>query len=211
MPTAIIWGSEGEIGKALARKAISKGWGIVGVSRDRAASAGGFEIEAEADFAQQAEVDRALLAISQEVNEIDMVVYAAGDIQSTKIEGQGEDDWHRIIESNLGGAIRCVTASLPLIRDDGNILVIGAKSERLQLPGLSAYAASKAGLEAWMEVLRKEQRNRRVLLIRPAAVKTSFWEKVPFNAPANALETDEFAGMVWRAVEDGQTGVLDLD
>jgi len=37
---------------------------------------------------------------------------------------------------------------------------------------LSAYAATKSGLEAFADSLRKEQRKRRVLVVRPGAVAT---------------------------------------
>ena len=45
--------------------------------------------------------------------------------------------------------------------ENAHIIFIGAVSERLKLPGLSAYAASKAGLEAFAEVLGKEERKKR--------------------------------------------------
>ena len=211
MPTAMIWGASGEIGRAIVERARADGWKILGISRREEDSSEPDEITLEADFANQSEVDRAVLAASQEVDQVDLILYAAGDIVSTKVEDQPENEWQRILESNLGGAVRAVHSSLPLLAGDGSIVVIGAKSERLRLPGLGAYAASKAGLEAWMEVLRKEQRKRQVLLVRPTAVKTSFWDKVPFDPPANAWPAEEIAGKIWQAMKDENSGVMDLD
>ena len=118
--------------------------------------------------------------------------------------------WRRILDANLSGAFLAVHDSLPLLTADAPLVFLGAVSERLRLPGLSAYVAAKAGLEAFAEVLRKEERKRRVILVRPGAVNTAFWQKVPFRMPANALSPEEVAERVVAAVESGREGTLDL-
>ena len=89
-------------------------------------------------------------------------------------------------------------------------MFLGAVSERMRLPGLSAYAAAKAGLEAFAEALRKEERKRRVIVVRPGAVNTEFWQKVPFKMPGSALSPEAVAEKVVEAVNAGHQGVLDL-
>jgi short-subunit dehydrogenase len=79
----------------------------------------------------------------------------------------------------------------------------------LRLPGLSAYAAAKAGLEAFAEVVRKETR-RKVSVVRPAAVATRFWEKVPFKLPPHHLQADDIARRILEAYQEGSQGPLDL-
>lgn len=88
--------------------------------------------------------------------------------------------------------------------------IIVAVSERMRLPGLSAYAAAKAGLEAFAEALRKEERQRRVLVVRPSAVRTKFWQKVPFKLPGNALAPEQLAEKIVVAINSKQEGLLDL-
>jgi NAD(P)-dependent dehydrogenase (short-subunit alcohol dehydrogenase family) len=87
---------------------------------------------------------------------------------------------------------------------------IGAYSERLQLPGLAAYAAAKAGLEAFAVALSKEERRRRVTLVRPGAVDTPLWEKMPVRLPRSASTADEVAAKILHAHREGHSGVLDL-
>ena len=58
--------------------------------------------------------------------------------------------------ANLSGAYLATHHSLPLLAEDAHLVFLGAVSERLRLPGLSAYAAAKAGLEAFGEALGKE-------------------------------------------------------
>lgn len=93
---------------------------------------------------------------------------------------------------------------------DAHIVFLGAVSERLRLPGLAAYASAKAGLEAFAEVLRKEQRRRRVTLVRPKAVDTPLWEKVPFSVPHGAMSPERLVESVVQANQDGHSGVLNL-
>jgi short-subunit dehydrogenase len=83
-------------------------------------------------------------------------------------------------------------------------------SERMQMPGLSAYAAAKAGLEAFAESLRKEARKRRITVVRPGAVATPFWENVPFRMPANAMTPEAVAAAILSAYEAKHSGKLDL-
>ncbi|HSR33983.1 MAG TPA: SDR family oxidoreductase, partial [Anaerolineae bacterium] len=118
--------------------------------------------------------------------------------------------WQRILDANLVGAYLAAHYSLPLLARDAHLLFLGAVSERMRLPRLSAYAAAKAGLEAFVEVLGKEERKRRVTLVRPAAVDTPLWDKVPFKLPAGAMSPDETADRILDAYRDGHRGVLDL-
>ena len=89
------------------------------------------------------------------------------------------------------------------------MVFLGAVHERLRLPGLSAYAAAKAGLEAYVEALRKETR-RKTLVVRPGAVDTAFWSKVPFSMPKNALQPEALAERIYAAILEGKEGLLDL-
>lgn len=67
---------------------------------------------------------------------------------------------YRILDANLTGGYNTVHYSLPLLTPDAPLVFLGAVSGRMRLPGLSAYAAAKAGLEAFAEAQRKEERKR---------------------------------------------------
>ena len=115
-----------------------------------------------------------------------------------------------LTDANLTGAFLTTRYSLPLLAPDAHLVYLGAISERLRLPGLSAYAAAKAGLEALAETLAKEERKRRVTVVRPAAVDTPLWEKVPLRLPAGALTADALARQIIEAHQDGHKGTLDI-
>jgi 3-oxoacyl-[acyl-carrier protein] reductase len=212
MKTALIWGAGGEIGRALVEQLVADGWTVHAIAHrpgDKNLADLTLHVT-DADVAVPYEVQMAITEVSQEATQVDLAIYAAGDITSTKVAEMTPEVWGRILDANLTGAYLTTHYSLPLLADDAHLVFVGAVSERLRLPGLSAYSAAKAGLEAFVEALGKEERKRRVTLVRPAAVTTSFWEKVPFRMPANALSPETVARRILEAHSQGHTGTLDV-
>lgn len=210
MKTAMVWGAGGGIGKALVQRLMENDWEVVGVARHEGASTHVASMSVAADVAYPEDVQQAMEQVQAAVGQVSLWIYAVGDIMSTRVSEMSVDDWHRILDANLSGAFTAVQASLPLLSEDAHIVFLGAVSERLRLPGLSAYAAAKAGLEALGDVLRKEQRGRRVTVVRPKAVDTTLWDKVPFSLPRGAVQPHELAERILAAHEEGHDGVLDV-
>jgi NAD(P)-dependent dehydrogenase (short-subunit alcohol dehydrogenase family) len=154
-------------------------------------------------------IQRAALAISQEVEEVHLWLYAVGDILAKPVSQMDPAEWKRILDANLTGAYLATQASWHLLAKDAHLFYLGALHERLRLPGLSAYAAAKAGVEALAEVVRKESR-RKVCVVRPAAVDTPLWKKAPFKLPPSHLTSANLAVRIFQAYRDGTQGVIDL-
>ena len=210
MKNALIWGASGGIGRALAVHLTGDGWQVVGVSRHPDDLAGAVAHAIEADVSDEYAVRQAALEVAQSVGEINLCIYAVGDILSKKVGDLQQSDWARVISANLSGAFLTTHHSLPLLSADAHLIFIGAVSERLRLPGLTAYAAAKAGLEAFTEALAKEERKRRVTVIRPGAVDTPLWGKMPVRLPKNALTPDELARRILDVHIQGGSGVVDI-
>lgn len=209
MSRAIVWGANGTIGQALTAELAAHAWDVIAVSRDGREVPGAM-LSLQADVTKAQAVESAVRSASFEVSDLDLLVYAAGDILSAPIKQMAPQEWQRIVGANLSGAFLTTHSSLPLLADDAFLVYIGAVSERLRLPGLAAYAAAKAGLEAFADTLRKEERKRRVLVVRPGAVATPFWEKVPMRLPKDAASPEKVSRRILAAYEEGLTGVLDL-
>lgn len=210
MKTAMVWGASGGIGTALVKQLADEAWTIVSIVHHRKGmSELGAEV-IEADVADPESVQQAVDRAGEAVDVVDLWIYAAGDIASEKVGDMTSADWERILSANLSGAYRAVHASLPLLAEDAHMVFLGAVTERLRLPGLAAYASAKAGLEAFADVLRKEERRRRVTLVRPKAVDTALWEKVPFSVPPGALKAEVVAQRILEAHQEGGSGSLDL-
>lgn len=210
MKTAMIWGANGGIGHALAALLSGEGWRVLAMTRQPDKLEGLTPLVFEADVSKASSVEQAVYSVAQEVDTVDLWIYAAGDIASARVGEMGPDAWMRIMTANLSGAYLAAHYSLPLLASDAHMVFLGAVSERLQLPGLAAYAAAKAGLEAFTTALAKEERKRRVTTVRPGAVATPLWDKVPMKLPNNAPPPEKVARRILEAHENGHKGTLDL-
>lgn len=209
MAAVLIWGASGGIGRALTETFVEAGHTVVAIARRPEGLEGITPYILTGDVADPEGVAAAAARAGELAGPFDVFVYAVGDILSAKVAEMDPADWRRILDANLTGVYLTVRASLPYLAPKAHLFLLGAQHERLRLPGLSAYAAAKAGLEALAEVIRKETR-RKVTVVRPAAVETPLWKKVPFRMPAHALSPRQVAEAVLRAWEEEQEGVLDL-
>lgn len=210
MKTAMIWGAAGGIGRAVLDDLMNKNWTVIALSRHEEALTGVATHSIPVEVGDPFRVQKGAQAAAFEVNDVNLWVYAAGDIASATVEDMTPEVWNRIVTANLTGAYLAAHYSLPLLTPDAHMVFVGAISERLHLPGLSAYAAAKAGLEALVDTLRKEQRGRRISIIRPAAVETPLWDKVPLRMPKSAIAPSEIAAKIISAYESGQSGEIEL-
>mgnify|MGYP005844603811 CR=1 FL=1 len=210
MPTSLIFGASGGIGRALVQKLTGDGWTVGVVSRHPHDLAHLTAFRYEADVAEPFAVQQAVYAAAQELPPVDLWVYAVGDILSSPVAEMTPDAWQRILTANLNGAYLATHYSLPLLGEKAHLMYIGAYSEKLRLPGLTAYAAAKAGLEAFVAALAKEQRKLRVTIVRPGAVATPLWNKMPARLPKNAMTPDALAEQIVAAYHAGTEGTLDI-
>jgi NAD(P)-dependent dehydrogenase (short-subunit alcohol dehydrogenase family) len=88
---------------------------------------------------------------------IDVVMANAGIGAGGTVRTMDADAWERVIEVNLLGVVRTVRACLPhVIERRGYVLPVASIAAAIHTPGMSAYAASKAGVEAFGNSLRGE-------------------------------------------------------
>jgi NAD(P)-dependent dehydrogenase (short-subunit alcohol dehydrogenase family) len=207
--TGLIWGADGGIGQAVSSLLSEKGWNTINVGKKRERMSDLKGTVFEADVSSPFSVQTAVSSISQEADEIDLWMYTVGDIVVSPVDQMSPLQWQKIMDANLTGAFLTTHFSWPLLDNNTHLFYVGAMVERLYLPGMSAYAAAKAGLEAFVEVLRKESR-RKVTMVRPSAVNTSFWEKTSFKIPARHQDPRDVAADILKSYQDGAVRIQDL-
>ncbi|WP_299028430.1 SDR family NAD(P)-dependent oxidoreductase [uncultured Thermanaerothrix sp.] len=207
--TALIWGASGGIGLALVKLLTTKDWQVIAVARKTESLTSFTPHVYEADFSYPGSLQSITAQMIQEGFQVDWWVYAAGDIMVAPVTKMDFEQWQRILSANLSGAYWALHCSVELLNPEASIYFLGAVNERIRLPGLSAYAAAKAGLEAFADVTRKELK-RSVVVVRPAAVNTPLWKKVPFKMPSNAVAPEVIAAKMWEAYQANYSGYLDL-
>jgi NAD(P)-dependent dehydrogenase (short-subunit alcohol dehydrogenase family) len=111
---------------------------------------------------------------------VDVLVNNAGIGGAAPLELTPEDEHRRMFETNYFGAIRCIQAVLPAMRERrrGAIVNVTSIAGRIATPNQIAYSASKWALECAGEALAHEVRRFgiRVVNVEPGVVMTSIFE-----------------------------------
>ena len=90
------------------------------------------------------------------------------------------DDFRHTLEVNLVGQVAVTQQFLPLIRKGkGTIVFIASIGGRIAAPFMSPYSASKHGIEALGDSLRREVKpwGIDVVVVEPGSIDTKIWEK----------------------------------
>ncbi|MCS7209036.1 MAG: SDR family NAD(P)-dependent oxidoreductase [Fimbriimonadales bacterium] len=212
----LLIGADSSIGQSVAKAFIEDEWEVWAIGRHAERFASGVQwAYAVSDVADPVQMEQAAQALQAHLRslgdrQVDAMVYAVGDITAQKAHEMPLEAWQRILNANLTGAFVATRVFSPLFSPEPHLFYIGALSEKLILPGLSAYATAKAGLEVFAQVVAKEQPRWKVSVVRPGAVATRFWERVPFRMPPKTLQPDEVALRILEAYYNEQRGNLDL-
>jgi hypothetical protein len=157
------------------------------------------------DLTDHASIDRFVDEISRRFGHVDVLVNNAGIAlrQDPVAEGRDED-WIRMIETNVLGLLRITRAVLPLLRKAvrGHIVNVGSTSGFEVYVGGSAYTATKHAARAITRTLRLELLGEpiRVTEIAPGMTATELYDVRFQGDPERARRT--FEGVQPLASED---------
>jgi NAD(P)-dependent dehydrogenase (short-subunit alcohol dehydrogenase family) len=159
----LITGPARGIGEATARALAARGarLALVGLEQDRlavlAAELGPGHAWFEADVTDQAALERAVAGTVEALGGIDVVVANAGIAANGTVAVGPVEALVRVIEVNLVGVVRTVSATLPHVTERrGYYLLVSSAAALAALPGISTYAAAKSGVEFFGNALRLE-------------------------------------------------------
>jgi NAD(P)-dependent dehydrogenase (short-subunit alcohol dehydrogenase family) len=111
---------------------------------------------------------------------VDVLVNNAGIGGASPLELTPEEEHRQMFETNYFGAIRCIQAVLPAMRERrrGTIVNVTSIAGRIATPNQIAYSASKWALECAGEALAHEVRRFgvRVVNVEPGVVMTSIFD-----------------------------------
>jgi NAD(P)-dependent dehydrogenase (short-subunit alcohol dehydrogenase family) len=224
---ALVTGGGRGIGANVARALAADGWEVlVGARTRREVDAVAAEIDGRAvtlDVGEADSVDAAVAAAGA----VELLVANAGigTVEPPAWEASPEE-WWRVFEVNVRGAYLCCRAVIPpmLERGTGRIVLVGSGAAYLPGSANSAYAASKAALCRFGEVLARQLEGRiPVFVISPGLVRTRMTETMfaddapwtpPELAPALVVKLasgryDALAGRYLHAEHDDVDDLLD--
>jgi NADP-dependent 3-hydroxy acid dehydrogenase YdfG len=128
-----------------------------------------------ADVATREGIERVFAAVDDQLGGIDILVACAA-LGAQPIHEMADEDWRYVIDTNLTGYLACARGAIERMerQGGGHLLFVGSVSTEIKAPGESVYAATKAGVQAFAETLRKElaEKNIKVSVIQPGSVAT---------------------------------------
>jgi 3-oxoacyl-[acyl-carrier protein] reductase len=131
-----------------------------------------------ADVRDREAVDRAVAATVERFGALDTLINNAGVGVFKDVTSMSDDEWDRVLGTNLTGVFYCCRAAVPEMKRAGSgwIINIASLAARNYFATAGAYCASKAGLLAFSESLMLEVREAgiRVSVIMPGSVATEF-------------------------------------
>ena len=145
-----------------------------------------------ADSSDRTGVEAVFAAVDERLGGIDMLVCCAA-LGAQPIHEMAEDDWRYVVETNLVGYLACARAAMQRMEGQGgHILFVSSISPIIKAPGESVYSATKAGVEAFAETLRKEVADRdiKISVIQPGSVDTDMQECSPEDK-REAVDSEE--------------------
>jgi NAD(P)-dependent dehydrogenase (short-subunit alcohol dehydrogenase family) len=161
--TVLITGAARGIGAETARRLASKGArvSLVGLEPEElekvAARCGPDALWFDTDVTDWDALERAVSGTVERFGGIDVVMANAGIASGGLVRFTDPAAWERVIEVNLMGVWRTVRTCLPhVIERKGYILPVASLAAAAHSPVMSAYSASKAGVEAFADSLRGE-------------------------------------------------------
>ncbi|WP_406148259.1 SDR family oxidoreductase [Streptomyces sp. NBC_01012] len=165
----VVTGAARGVGELLARKLSARGatLALVGLEPDELkkvserlhATSGHWY----ADVTDQAAMSRVAEEVKARFGKIDVVVANAGVATGGPLVDSDPEAWRRVIEVNLIGGAVTARAFLPVLMESrGYFLQIASLAAITPAPMMSAYCASKSGVEAFAHCLRGEVGHRGV-------------------------------------------------
>ena len=194
--TAVITGASSGIGEATARAFAAEGAAVALLARRgeriealaaEITAAGGKAVACVADVRDREAVLRAADAVGAALGPVHILLNNAGFMSLSAFDAGQVDEWRRMIDTNLTGALLVTDAFLAqLVAAQGDIVNISSVAGRTTAPDNSVYNATKWALTAWSDALRKEllAAKVRVIVVEPGAVATEMNDRRCFPARA---------------------------
>lgn len=219
--TALVTGSTRGIGKETTLLLLKKGLNVIISSRSQDSVDNVIEeildkfpskkeniLGLKCDVSKHSEVKTLVDVSVKRFGRIDVLVNNAGIVYFKSIMDTTEEEWDKIIDTNLKGVFLFTKEVLPYMIENksGVIINVSSGAGKYGFPNLSAYCASKFGVIGLTESVAKEvtDYNVKIMAISPGGVDTKMIKdivKVGYNASnRNLIKPEEVANKIYDMI-----------
>jgi NAD(P)-dependent dehydrogenase (short-subunit alcohol dehydrogenase family) len=208
----------GGIGLAIAQEFAKNGDRVAVTHRGSGAPDGMLALNC--DVTDGEAVDAAFTAIEAELGPVEVLVANAGITDDTLLMRMSEDQFTRVLDTNLTGAWRCARRAVTrMVRGRwGRMIFISSVVGLYGGPGQVNYAASKAGLVGMARSITRELGSRNVTanVVAPGFIDTDMTTALPearkaeilASIPAGRLATSQEVAAVVAWVASDAAGYI---
>lgn len=209
---AIITGASSGIGWELAKELARQGCAVGVLARRQVnleilvreiQTFGGKAAFSVADVSNRVETVAAIHSLRNMLGPVDLLIANSGVGVPTTIEPLNIDEVVQTFHVNTLGVVYAIEAVLPdmLARGQGHLAAVSSLAAHLAIPGESAYCASKAAVNVYMDALRVQLRGRGidVTTICPGFIETPMTAVNTFQMPF-LMKADRAARLMLRAL-----------
>jgi NAD(P)-dependent dehydrogenase (short-subunit alcohol dehydrogenase family) len=215
----LVTGAGRGLGVDIARAALAAGHAVVatGRNKEKVSSAIGEHndlVATKLDVTEPADAEAAVAAAVDRFGRIDVLVNNAGNFNAGFFEELTPEEFRAQIETTLFGPVNVTRAVLPIMRAQRSGLVVTISSTAGIVGGefLTAYAASKFGVEGWMESLAPEVApfGIRTMLVEPGFFRTELLTPESTKYAESSIEDyaqrTEQTVAAWKSMNGQQSG-----
>ena len=216
----LITGAGSGIGLQIAKAALAAGNKVVATGRDASKVTKAFNgstdnlLVVKMDVTNPKEISTGVNSAIEKFGTIDVLVNNAGNFYAGFFEELSPVQMERQMATNLFGPMNVTRAVLPVMRKNktGHIITISSTAALVGYELCSAYAASKFGVEGWMESLNLEIApfGINTTIVEPGFFRTSLLE--PSSTIWSELQVEDYAARInalrpwWESMSGKQGG-----
>ena len=210
---ALITGGSRGIGAAIAKRLAADGANVAitySKGADAAASVvkeiergGRKAIAIQADAADAGAIEAAVEKTVQTFGRLDVLVNNAGTAIPKRFEETTLEELDRVIDINVRGTLVATQAALKHMKSGGRIIMIGsAAGERVVVPGLVPYSATKGAVKIFTQALSREVGSRGITVnnVQPGPIDTDLNPAAgDWAVPQNASQRSAATGLLTKS------------